>query len=98
MPLYDFQCVHCQGIFEQRLAMAQIGEAQLECQYCKQTILAKPLLTGRAQIQSKTKWRPQSSAEQLAGPLVTGPGTHKNAARNSVLHNCKGVNCSVCGL
>ena len=65
-------------------------------QYCKQQTLAKPMITGHQQINMKTKWRPNSGAEQLAGPLVGGPGTQKNSARNSVLHNCRGVNCSLC--
>lgn len=98
MPLYDFRCTHCDGIFEKRLAMTDIGSISIECHYCQKFNLAKPLITGNMKIHSKTKWRPQSTAEQLAGPLVTGPGTQKNARANSVLHNCKGVNCSVCGL
>ncbi|MCU4412723.1 zinc ribbon domain-containing protein [Acinetobacter sp. WU_MDCI_Axc73] len=98
MPLYDFRCQHCDGIFEERVAIAQIGCSELECHYCKQSTSAKPMLTGHHQIQVKNKWKPQSMAEQLAGPLVTGPGTQQNASKSSVLHNCKGVNCSVCGL
>jgi hypothetical protein len=35
-------------------------------------------------------------AQQLAGSGVTGPGTHALAGRSSVLHNCKGYNCSIC--
>lgn len=98
MPLYDFSCPHCHGIFEQRVAIVEIRVAQIRCQYCQQSLLATPMITGNTQIFSRSKWRPQSTAEQLAGPLVTGPGTEKNAARNSVLHHCKGMNCSVCGL
>lgn len=98
MPLYDFRCQHCSGIFEQRLAMSAIGEVEIVCTYCQQPNLAKPLITGNKKILSKSKWRAQSTAEQLAGPLVSGPGMQKNAVANSVLHNCRGINCSVCGL
>lgn len=98
MPLYDFRCQHCEGIFEQRVAIARIITDEIECPYCYEFTLAKPMITGRHQIQMKNKWKPQSKAEQLAGPLVTGPGTDKNASKSSVLHNCKGMNCSVCGL
>lgn len=97
MPLYDFRCQHCEGIFEQRLAMSAIGEVEIACVYCQQPNLAKPLITGHQKIVSKHKWRAQSTAEQLAGPLVGGPGTQKNVVASSVLHHCKGMNCSVCG-
>lgn len=98
MPLYDFRCPHCDGIFEQRVGIAHISTEQIPCVYCNQRMSAKPMITGRQKIQMKTKWRPNSTAEQLAGPLVVGPGTHKNSSRNSVLHNCRGVNCSICEL
>ncbi|MFW1752824.1 FmdB family zinc ribbon protein [Acinetobacter wanghuae] len=96
MPLYDFRCEHCEGIFEQRVPIARISTDTIECHYCQQQTLAKPMITGHQQINMKTKWRPGSGAEQLAGPLVEGPGTSKNSARSSVLHNCRGVNCSLC--
>ena len=98
MPLYDFRCEHCDGIFEQRVPIARIATDQIECPYCQAQTLAKPMITGHQHINVKTKWRPASSAEQLAGPLVEGPGTDKNSARSSVLHNCKGMNCSLCGV
>lgn len=98
MPLYDFRCQHCDGIFECRVAISDIATAQLRCVYCQQLILAKPLITGHQILKKRSKWKAGSAAEQLAGPLVTGPGTDQRSGRNSVLHNCKGVNCSVCGL
>lgn len=97
MPLYDIRCQHCDGIFEQQLAISALS-TEIQCRYCQQQTLAKPLLTGRVQFKTNYKWQPQSKAEQLAGKDISGPGTEKNAARNSVLHNCKGMNCSVCGI
>ena len=98
MPLYDFRCQHCEGIFEHRVAIAHINSNTINCQYCSKPTLAKPMMTGRNKIHIKTRWRAQSSAEQLAGPLVAGPGTQSNSPKSSVLHNCKGINCSVCRL
>ena len=43
MPLYDFRCEHCEGIFEQRVPIARISTDTIECQYCKQQTLAKPI-------------------------------------------------------
>jgi putative FmdB family regulatory protein len=79
MPLYDFRCEHCEGIFEQRVPIARISTDTIECNYCQQQTLAKPMITGHQQINMKSKWRPSSGAEQLAGPLVEGPGTNKIA-------------------
>jgi putative FmdB family regulatory protein len=97
MPLYDIRCQHCDGIFEKRLAIATIS-TDIPCEYCQQDTPAKPMLTAQVQLKTNYKWQPQSKAEQLAGKGITGPGTAKGATRNSVLHNCKGMNCSVCGL
>ena len=96
MPLYDFRCEHCEGIFEQRVPIARIATDTIECHYCQTHILAKPMITGHQKIAVKSKWRPSSGAEQLAGPLVGRPVTQKNSSRSSVLHNCRGVNCSLC--
>lgn len=97
MPLYDICCQHCAGIFERQLPIAALS-SDIACSYCQQLTPAKPLLTGHVQLKTSSKWKPQSKIEQLAGQQVTGPGTHKNAGRSSVLHNCKGMNCSVCGI
>ncbi|ENX59107.1 MULTISPECIES: FmdB family zinc ribbon protein [Acinetobacter] len=98
MPLYDFRCECCEGIFEQSVPMASIARDNTSCPYCQKSMLLKPMITGHQKISVKNKWRPSSSAEQLAGPLVEGPGTSKKSARTSVLHNCRGVNCSLCEL
>lgn len=97
MPLYDIRCQHCAGIFETRLAIAALSTA-ICCKYCQQDTPAKPMLTAQVQLKNNSKWQPQSKAEQLAGQGISGPGSAKGAARSSVLHNCKGMNCSVCGL
>lgn len=97
MPLYDIRCQHCDGIFERKLTISELNTLT-ECKYCQQFTMAEPMLTGRVQFRSVEKWRPQNKAQELAGANATGPGTHKNAGRSSVLHNCKGMNCSVCGI
>ena len=45
MPLYDFRCEHCEGIFEQRVPIARISTDTIECNYCQQQTLAKPMIT-----------------------------------------------------
>lgn len=97
MPLYDIRCQQCDGIFETKLNISELN-SQIECKYCQQKTLAEPMLTGRVQFRTLNKWKPQNKAQQLAGAGAAGPGIEKNAARNSVLHNCKGMNCSVCGV
>lgn len=97
MPLYDIRCQHCDGIFERKLNISELNTLT-ECKYCQQFTLAEPLLTGRVQFRSVEKWRPQNKAQELAGADAAGPGMQKNAGRSSVLHNCKGMNCSVCGI
>ena len=96
MPLYDIRCSHCDGIFERRLAVASL-HTDIDCSYCKNLTNAVPEITSsRVAMSSVEKWKPRSLAEQLAGNGITGPGTKKNALRSSVLHNCKGIQCSVC--
>lgn len=97
MPLYDIRCIHCEGIFEKLVSM-QALHGDVTCPYCRQSTVASPILTGgRVIVQVKYRWQPRNGAEQLAGQNVTGPGTHTNSPRGSVLHNCKGYNCSICG-
>jgi putative FmdB family regulatory protein len=96
MPLYDIRCTECDGIFEKRLSVSSL-HTDIDCPYCAQTIKAVPEITSsRVAMSSVERWKPSSLVEQLAGNGITGPGTKKNAMRSSVLHNCKGVQCSVC--
>jgi hypothetical protein len=56
------------------------------------------MITARnVQVSVTEQWRPRSQVEQLTGAGVTGPGTRAGAGRSSVLHVCKGGNCSLCG-
>ncbi|MDB5992416.1 MAG: hypothetical protein JWQ10_3819 [Herbaspirillum sp.] len=96
MPLYDIRCGHCDGIFEKLLPMRALHSAT-ECPYCRQQTAAAPLLTGgHVALKVTQPWKPRNGAEQLAGMGAGGPGAHAGAARSSVLHNCKGFNCSIC--
>jgi putative FmdB family regulatory protein len=96
MPLYDIRCTSCDGIFEKRLTIASL-HSDIDCPYCEQSTKAAPQITSsRVAMNSVERWKPQSLAQQLAGNGIAGPGTKKNAMRSSVLHNCKGVQCSVC--
>ncbi len=96
MPLYDIRCTECDSIFEKRLSVSSL-HTDIDCPYCAQTIKAVPEITSsRVAMSSVERWKPSSLVEQLAGNGITGPGTKKNAMRSSVLHNCKGVQCSVC--
>jgi hypothetical protein len=56
------------------------------------------MITARnLQVSVTEHWRPRSPAEQLTGAGAAGPGTRATAARSSVLHVCKGGDCSLCG-
>jgi hypothetical protein len=96
MPFYDFQCPSCEGIFEQRVALAQVGEGQIACSYCSEPMLASPMLTARPTIGRVDRWVPTSRVEHLTGPDPSGPGAYLGAKRSSVLHNCRGGLCSLC--
>ncbi|RXZ33784.1 zinc ribbon domain-containing protein [Oxalobacteraceae bacterium CAVE-383] len=96
MPLYDIRCSHCDGIFEKLLQIRELHGAT-ECPYCRQQTTAAPLLTGgHVALKVTQRWQPRNGAEQLAGMGAGGPGAHAGTARSSVLHNCKGFNCSIC--
>ena len=96
MPLYDIQCTHCEGIFDKLLPVKALGN-ELICPYCEKPTLAVPMITmGSVALEVVEEWKPQSKAEELTGPGVHGPGTRKSAMKSSVLHNCKGFNCSIC--
>lgn len=95
MPLYDIRCNHCEGIFEKQLPISEL-QSLIECNYCKQQTAASPMMTGSVKITVTEKWRPKSGAEQLAGPATGGPGTSAKSSRSTILHVCKGFQCSVC--
>ena len=95
MPLYDFHCQQCDSIFEKILAISALYDV-ICCPYCQQTIPATPMLTGKPQVQIKQRWQPANASERLAGCQTYGPGTRENGNKNSVLHNCRGMNCSIC--
>jgi putative FmdB family regulatory protein len=96
MPLYDIRCSHCDGIFEKLLPVRALHSAT-DCPYCRQPTDAAPLLTGgHVALKVTQRWKPRNGAEQLAGMGAGGPGAHAGAGRSSVLHNCKGFNCSIC--
>jgi len=97
MPLYDIKCSNCEGIFERMLAVGNLHE-MTACPYCGKATTAMPAMSGsRVTMRLVEAWKPRSRAQQLAGSGATGPGTHAGAGRSSVLHNCKGFNCSICG-
>lgn len=96
MPFYDIQCSHCDGIFEKMLSVTALHKSTL-CPYCEEMTTAVPTLNAaRVGMKILDSWRPASKAQMLAGAGVAGPGTSSRAVRSSVLHNCKGVNCSIC--
>ncbi|WP_334188853.1 FmdB family zinc ribbon protein [Noviherbaspirillum sp.] len=96
MPLYDIHCSHCAGTFEKMLPVSRLHKPT-ECPYCRTLTAAAPAVSaGRVALRSIETWKPRNLAEQLAGMGATGPGSHAKAGRSSVLHNCKGFNCSIC--
>ena len=96
MPLYDITCTHCEGIFEKLMSVSALHQATT-CPYCSKETMAAPAVSGRVGLRMIDSWKPSSKAEQLAGASAGGPGTQAGAGRSSVLHNCKGFNCSMCG-
>lgn len=96
MPLYDITCRHCAGTFEKMVALSALHQPTA-CPYCQQQTAAAPEISGaRVGLRVVNTWRPGSKSEQLAGPGAGGPGAQAGSSRNSVLHNCKGFNCSMC--
>lgn len=96
MPLYDLRCTQCEGIFE-LIRPVEERNAEAVCPYCKQEVAVEPMITGgRVKVKFARKWEPTSKVEELTGQRAGGPGTNPNAKRTSVLHTCKGYNCSIC--
>lgn len=96
MPLYDFRCPSCAGIFERLLPMAGL-HAVIACQYCQAELSAVPIPSGSARVRVASNWRPSSQTEYLTGKKAHGPGAVSGARRSNVLHVCKGSDCSLCG-
>lgn len=98
MPIYDIICEHCEGIFEKILPVAALHQPTT-CKYCNSSTTATPAKSAaRVSLRRVDTWRPASRSEQLAGAGVAGPGMQAGGGRDSVLHNCKGFNCSMCGV
>lgn len=96
MPLYDYRCEHCEGIFEKSRSIKERRD-DVECPYCHQTTKAQQMVTGGfVSLAVREKWKPASKAQSLTGPNSSGPGTSPNAKRAWSLHTCKGFNCSIC--
>jgi len=96
MPLYDMRCPACEGIFEKLLALSKLGQP-VECPYCEQSVEPETMITGRnLQLSITERWQPRNRAEQLTGAGAAGPGVRAKSGRSSVLHVCKGGNCSLC--
>lgn len=96
MPLYDFRCPHCAGIFERLLPMSALDGA-IACTYCKAAFTAVPIPSGAPRVKVNASWRPSTQAEFLTGKKAQGPGAVSGARRSNVLHVCKGSDCSLCG-
>ncbi len=95
MPLYEDQCEHCSRVVTMLRPMAQRNDLA-ECIACQKGQLHLQISAPGTVIIKGGPFRAATPQQQLAGPKVTGPGTHRKV-RNSVLHQCKGPNCSVCG-
>ena len=96
MPFYDLICQHCEGIFEKMLPVSEL-RGSTTCKYCGETTAVAPAVSAsRVALRVVDTWKPRSRGEQLAGAGVAGPGMNARGGRNSVLHNCKGFNCSLC--
>ena len=72
MPLYDYHCKPCDRLFESFRSVASRNEPAL-CPACNSNAQVFLVMTGFARIDTRTRWRPASLAEQLAGASVRGP-------------------------
>lgn len=98
MPLYDYQCVECDELFEAIKPVA-LRDGPVVCPVCSSASHVFLVMTGFASIATKSRWEPASDAERLAGAPIRGPGAvkrGKTASRSNVLHVCAGKNCDYC--
>lgn len=95
MPLYDYRCGNCDHTVSMLRPMAHRNDPA-ECTACGKGPLHLQVSAPRTVIIKGGPFRAATPQQQLAGPAAAGPGTHRSV-RNSVLHQCIGPNCSVCG-
>ena len=100
MPLYDYHCKPCDRLFESFRSVASQNEPA-QCPACNSNAQVFLVMTGFARIDTRTRWRPASPAEQLAGASVRGPGVvarggSRGAGRDTILHACSGSSCAYC--
>jgi putative FmdB family regulatory protein len=98
MPLYDYHCVECDELFEAIKPIA-LRETHVACPDCGSASHVFLVITGFASITTKSRWKPASAAERLAGAPIRGPGATQRGTtprRNNVLHVCAGKNCAYC--
>ena len=94
MPLYEYRCEHCSDVVAMLRPVAQRNDLA-ECKACQTGRLHLQISAPGSVIVKGGPFRAATPQQQLAGPQVTGPGTQRST-RSSVLHQCKGPNCSVC--
>ena len=99
MPLYDYHCKPCDRLFESFRSVASRNEPA-QCPVCNSNAQVFLVMTGFARIDTHTRWRPASQAEQLAGASVRGPGVvargSSRVGRDTILHACSGSSCAYC--
>jgi len=97
MPLYDYHCSGCGNDFEE-LRSVSASPAAPACPACDSATDTALRISGMFCISvSAGRNRPRTAAHALAGNRVTGPGISSPKSRNSVLHNCSGSACRICG-
>lgn len=95
MPIYDYQCGHCHGVASLLRTVAQRHDPAI-CPACRQGALHYKLSAPRTIAVRGSGFRAANLQQQLAGPAATGPGLQPKV-KSSVLHQCIGPSCSVCG-
>lgn len=96
MPLYDYRCNDCGHVFEAIRPVAENTQAP-PCPNCGSGNAALRITGFSGVTVSAGRFRAASPAQALAGAGVKGPGVTSPRSRNSVLHNCSGSNCRICG-
>lgn len=94
MPLYDYECSHCDSIVSALRPMARRHDTST-CPDCETGTLSLKITAPRSLQFKDGPRRAMTPQQALAGTNVRGPGT-RSGVRNSVLHNCAGASCAVC--